>query len=295
MADRFRLKMATQLGEKIAKDFGYTDFHVDPVAIAKRKGIAVQAKPANVKGISGALIFAGSDATIVYSSEYDNAGFENFCVAHELGHYFMPGHPEEIRKQGGQHFSKADFTQGSSSIELEADHFASGLLLPSTFTKKFLSNSQIGLAGILGLAAKARCSRTAAAIRAAQCSEYPLAIVVSESDKVAYAFLSDGFKALGQLAFLKKGSPLPASLTRKFNAAAENALSTNQACAETTLADWFGADRGVGLDEEVIGLGKYGYTLTVLSSEQLPNNAEEDEDDEAQLEKNWDARFAYGR
>lgn len=295
MAGKFRLKMATQLGEKIAREAGYTDFPVSPSAIAKQKDITVLTKPAEVRGFTGALMLAGNNATIVYSTEYDNRGFENFCVAHELGHYFTPGHPEEILRQGGKHFSKADFTQGSSSIELEADHFASGLLLPSAFTKKLLWNNQVGLDGILALADKAHSSRTAAAIRAAECSEYPLAIVVSQGDSVAYAFLSDGFKSLGRLTFLRKGAPLPPSLTREFNATAENVLSTNRACAETSLANWFGADTDVGLDEEVIGLGNYGYTLTVLSSDGLSANPDGEEDEEAQLEKSWTPRFAYGR
>ena len=121
----FRLKMATQLGEKVAAEAGFTQFPVDPRKIAESKGITVQAKPAHVKGVSGALIFAGNDVTLIYSSEYNNAGFENFCIGHELGHYFLPGHPEEIMKQGGSHISRADFTQ-TTSIELEADHFASG-------------------------------------------------------------------------------------------------------------------------------------------------------------------------
>ena len=77
-----------------------------------------------------------------------------------------------------------------TSIELEADHFASGLLLPSRLTRKLLSNNQIGLDGILKLAETAHCSITAAAIRSAECGTYPVAIIVSKGNEIVYAFTS---------------------------------------------------------------------------------------------------------
>lgn len=290
----FRLKLATQIGEKVAAEAGFTSFPVRPLKIAEDNNIHVEAKPPDVQGISGALIFAGDQVTLIYSTEHNNHGFENFSIAHELGHYFLPGHPDEIMKAGGAHMSRANFTE-NTSIELEADHFASGLLLPSTLTRRFLQNNQVGLAGILGLADTAECSLTAAAIRAAECSPYPMAIVVSQGDKVAYAFLTDSFKALGKLTWLKKGSPLPASATKRFNADTTNVLSAKQAHAETDLGTWFDGSARIALDEEVIGLGRYGFTLTILSSETLPEDPDQEEDEEAELIEQWTPRFAYKR
>lgn len=290
----FRLKMATHLGEKTAAEAGFDRFPIDPHRIAAAKGIEVVAKPPEVRGISGALIFSGNHVCLIYSTEYANPGFEHFCIGHELGHFCIDGHPQEIMRQGGTHYSRANFTQ-NTSIELEADHFASGLLMPAALTRDFLSKSQIGLEGVLTLADAAGCSRTAAAIRAAECSAYPLAIVMSCGDEVAYAFLSESFKALGKLAFLRKGSALPSSLTRQFNQSNENVLGAKRACGQTTLADWFDCPGQVRLDEEIVGLGAYGYTLTVLSGEDLPIEDSDDEDDEADLQARWTPRFAYGR
>lgn len=290
----FRLKMATQHGEKIAEEFGFNQFPVKPRQIAKARDIAIRAKPAEVTGVSGAIIFADDSATIVYSTEYGNEGFENFSIGHELGHWFLPGHPEEIVKAGGSHISRANFTQ-NTSIELEADHFASGLLLPSNLTRKLLSNNQIGLDGILILAEAAHCSITAAAIRAAECGSYPMAIIVSKGNEIAYAFTSESFKNLGKLAFLRKGAPLPQGATRNFNAVAANIISAERAVGETDLATWFDGPGRITLDEEIMGLGKYGYTLTVLTSEELPENPLDEEDEDAELERRWTPRFAYGR
>jgi hypothetical protein len=289
----FRLKMATQLGEKIALDSGFTSFPVNPFKIAETKEIAVEAKPADVKGVSGAMIFAGGEARIIYSRDLNNRGHENFSVSHELGHYSLPGHPAEIQKQGGTHLSRANFSE-ASSIELEADHFASGLLLPSRLTRTFLDTHQVGLEGVLALADTAECSRTAAAIRAAQCSSYPIAVIVSRNDQIAYAFPSEEFKQLGKLDFLRKGTPLPSGLTKRFNSEASNVLQARKACGETRLGDWFGGAKGIALDEEVVGLGSYGFTLTILSSEAQVSAPDEEEDEDAELEKSWTAKFAYG-
>ncbi len=290
----FRLKMATQRGEKIAEEFGFTQFRINPHKIAEAKGIAIEAKPADVEGISGAIIFTKGSATIIYSTNYDNEGFENFCVAHELGHWFLPGHPEEIMKAGAAHMSRASFTQ-NTSIELEADHFASGLLLPSHLTRRFLSDNQVGLDGIIKLAEAAHCSVTAAAIRAAECSSYPMAIIVSKGPEIAYAFTSDSFKQLGKLAFLRKGTPLPIGATRQFNTNPASVLHDERMLEETDLSAWFDVPGKVMLDEEIIGLGRYGYTLTVLTSEALPEDPLAEEDEDPELERSWTPRFAYGR
>lgn len=291
---KFRLKLATQAGEKLAADAGFTAFPINPRKIAEDRNIEVQAKPPEAKGISGALIFANDQVTLIYSTEYDNRGFETFSIAHELGHFFLPGHPDEIMKAGGTHISRANFTE-NTSIELEADHFASGLLLPSTLTRKFLHNHQIGLDGIVDLAERAETSLTAAAIRAAECNPYPMAIVVSQAENVSYAFMTDSFKALGKLAWLKKGTPLPASETRTFNSDADKVLTAQRAHGETDLCTWFDGSSRIVLDEEIIGLGNYGYTLTILSSESLPEDPDQEEDEEAELVEQWTPRFAYKR
>ena len=292
---KFRLQMATQLGEKTAKDFGFSQFPIDPLYIARQKGIEVFPKRADVKGISGALILVGTKASLIYSTEYNNLGFENFCVAHELGHYFLPGHAEEILAAGGNHVSRADFIQ-NSSIELEADHFASGLLMPSALTGDLLGNAQIGLEGVLSLANTAHSSATAAAIRAAQCSPYPVAVIVSEGSTIAYAFFSEGFKGLDKTSFFfRKGDPLPLSMTRDFNSNADKVLGAEKTCCETKLSDWFDCQSRLTLDEEILGLGAYGYTLTVLSSDMLPHDPNEEEDEDEKLDRSWEPKFAYNR
>jgi hypothetical protein len=293
----FRLQMATQTGERVACDEGFTSLPVKPLVIAERKDLHVEKKPPGMKGVSGALIFMEPKPLLIYSSEHQNAGFENFSIAHELGHYCLPDHPDQILKSGGQHFSRAGFSEGSLSIELEADHFAAGLLMPDFLVRKLIEKSEVGLVSIRELAGSAEVSLTAAAIRVAQCARFPICIVVSEGATVRYAFPSESFKDLGRNIFLPKGTALPgASMTARFNALAGNIASGRQATGECRLRDWFDTDRNPALDEQVVGLGSYGLTLTVLSSDELAIDPDLDEEDEdATLEENWTPRFARGR
>lgn len=291
----FRLTMACQHGDRIAQEHGFTTFPVDPFKIAEAEQIDVEAKDPEHEGVSGCIIFHNNGVGIIYATHIRSEGFQRFTVAHELGHYFLDGHEEEIRKSSPIHLSRAGFTQGQSRIEIEADHFAAGLLMPSRLTRASLAKAPIGLDGVRYLANDAETSLTAAAIRTAECASYPVAVVVSRGGQVAYGFLSEGFKRLGRLRFLRKGDSLPATFTRTFNADPEKVRQGRTGCGATTLAAWFNGPSHVELDEEVIGLGKYGYTLTVLSSEALPDDPDEQEDEEQELIESWTPKHAYGR
>ncbi len=255
----------------------------------------VQAKKADQIGVSGGIIFNGEDVGIFYATNISNPGFQRFTVGHELGHYFLEGHPEEILKTGPLHASKAGFSQGNKAIEIEADHFSSGLLLPGHLVRQALGDGQIGLEGVEELSELSECSLTASAIRAAECSPYPMAVVMSRENQICYGFLSDGFKQLKPRAFPRKGDLLPDSTTRHFNSEKTNIEGAKRRIGETTLADWFDGPPKIVLDEEVLGLGSYGYTLTVFSSEELPEEPDEFEDEEANLIDSYTAKFAYGR
>lgn len=291
----FRPEWARKLGERKARELGIESFPVDPFMIAAEEDIYVEEHKTSQPGVSGGIIFDGLDVGIFYSTAIKSPGFHRFTIGHELGHYFLPGHPEEIKKSGPLHASKAGFSAGDRPIEIEADHFAAGLLLPGKLVRSALEDEQIGLVGIEQLALISECSLTASAIRAAECSPYPMAVVVSQADRICYGFLSEGFKQLGPRAYPRKGDLLPHTVTRQFNADPSNVTAGKRASNETTLADWFDGPPGVVLDEEVIGLGSYGFTMTVFSSEELPDDPHEAEDDEAELIESYRPKFACGR
>lgn len=292
---KFRLRMSRQRGEAIAKEFGFESFPIDPFLIAEAENIMVTAKPPDRKGVSGGIIFDNDNVGIFYATDIRSDGFQRFTVSHELGHYFLDGHPEEILQHSPMHFSRAGFSEGASSIEIEADHFASGLLMPTHLVRSHLLEEQIGMAGIQALADIAECSLTASAIRAAECSDYPIAVVVSQGEKICYAFFSESFKRLGKFSFPRKGALVRESATLNFNRNSENVVSRKSACAETDFSIWFDGSREIHLDEEIVGLGNYGHTLSVFSGEKLSLDPDNEEDDEEALTESWTPKFAYGR
>ena len=67
-------------------------------------------------------------------------------------------------------------------------------------------------------------------------------------------------------------------------------------CGQTTLANWFSCTRRLPLDEEVVGLGSYGFTLTVLTSDELAGGPDdEDLAEEEALIASSTPRIARGR
>lgn len=98
------------------------------------------------------------------------------------------------------------------------------------------------------------------------------------------------------MTFLRKGSALPVSATRDFSDHPDNVRRGRRQTVETTLAEWFDGSGHICLDEEIVDLGSFGYTLTVFSSDALAEHPDDDEAcEEARLIESYTPRFAYGR
>jgi Zn-dependent peptidase ImmA (M78 family) len=277
-----RYEMARRLGEKKALEFGFTEFPVDPFAIADRLGILVSPKPTSEPGVSGFLMKMGDTFGIMYATNIDNDGRKRFTVAHELGHYFLPGHPEHLFGSGdGVHASKSGFITRDPH-ELEADYFATGLLMPSQLFARAADNAGEGFKAVEALAALCGTSLTATAIRFAECSEHPVAAVVSDGDRVAFCAMSDCIRSCKGIEWLSKGSIVAGSTaTFKFNKDEANVAQGRRAEAWTTLDLWFDGAPELEMKEDVVGLGGYRKTLTMLfTNEPLEEDDEGGEDDD---------------
>jgi hypothetical protein len=116
--------------ERVLEQEGLDNLPICPRDIAARHDIVVKPKPAKSEGVTGFLMRMGSDFLICHASHLSNDGFIRFTIAHELGHYFIPGHPEALFGEGdGVHVSRA-FSPNGNRFEQEADGFASALLMP---------------------------------------------------------------------------------------------------------------------------------------------------------------------
>lgn len=275
MADT-RFKDATLHAEKLVSDEKF-ELPIDLMALAKSRDILVEAKSESAKGVSGMLLRAGDNFAIGYATHIKSNGFQRFSIAHELGHYFLPGHPEHVFG-GGKcvHESRAGFGSGDQ-VELEADHFAAGLLMPSRLFKAEAGKYADGFTAIEKAADRCQTSLTASAIRYAELTDAAVAIIISTGSSVNYCFVSRAMRGVRGYKHPVKGSVLPRdSLTRAFNQVESNVLTGQRGDDSADLIAWFHADDEIDASEEVIGLGDYGKTLTIICAE-IPDDDDVDD------------------
>ena len=285
--DTLSRRRAAAAAEELVSQLGIDDLPVDVFGIAKTIGVPVKAKPDVSSGVSGALIKIDNDFAIAYATHVRSAGFRRFSVGHELGHLHIPGHAEALLPAGEtMHESRAGY-RSENPYEREADEFSANLLMPKRLFRAAMRGASDGLSAILELTDLCETSTLATAIRYANLTSEAMAIVVSEGTTLRYAFLSDELKEFRDINWPKRNSSLPVVPTARFNRNRRNVIDSVQAEHETPMGDWFGGDHSATLGEEIIGLGQYGRTLTVLTSDL---SADEDESD-AGLEESWRPRF----
>jgi hypothetical protein len=138
------------------------------------------------------------------------------------------------------------------------------LLIPEFLFHKHRTEFPTGLDGVKGLAELFQTSLTATGIRYATLCTEPVAVVVSEGERVLYSVLSKAFVSrFGEPATPKgrfRNVPLE-SVTQKLNAGGKVVAEER---GVVPAKRWFPEASGE-VAEEVIGLGRYGKTLTVLT------------------------------
>jgi hypothetical protein len=281
---------AAVFGEQIASEHGFVALPVDALAIAASAKILVEPKPADAAGVSGMLVRLGEEFAISYATHIVSVGFQRFSIAHELGHYFLPGHVDAIFRDGDVHRSRAGY-QSSDKYEREADHFASGLLMPRRLFAAAMANGATGLEAVDRLATACQTSLTAAAIQFAKCAKEPVAIVVSSGKRIDYCFMSKPLQEFDGLDWVRKRDLVPSGApTCRFNTSVSKVQRGERIeGAGSDLQDWFGGERSIEISEDVIGLGGYGKTLTILYDIELPDL--EDESGEQELVDSWSPKF----
>jgi Zn-dependent peptidase ImmA (M78 family) len=260
---------------------GFTSLPINPKVVASTAQIGVMPWKPTKLGVSGFLMRSGNQFGIGYSTAIANEGFENFTIAHELGHYFLDGHPEAIFAGGNdRHYSRSGFVS-DDVYEKEADTFAAELLMPEKFFKAAIQKSGTGFAAIQNLANLGRTSLVATAIRYATTTGDPVAVILSSGNEVQWSFVSKELQQCRGVYTLGKKSILPPnSGTAKFNRDTAKIANAEKFETVCSLRDWFERAPDVEFQEDVVGLGHYGKTLTVLFTEESLRDEDEDDEEE---------------
>jgi hypothetical protein len=281
MSDKLARAEAEKTAQTIVEECGFTAFPICPFEIAKRHDIHVEAKESTEPGVSGFLMRVGNVFGIQYAQHIANDGFIRFTVAHELGHYFLPGHPEKLFPCGdGIHQSKSGFISGDP-VERQADYFASALLMPVDQFHEAVNKAGSGFSAIEKLARLCKTSITATAIRYTYFTDEAVAVIISSGERIDSCFMSDRIRDLRGITWIKKGDLLPTgTVTARFNADQSNVVQARQDEGTSTLSDWFDGGPDVEINEDVVGLGSYGKTITILFTDEPLEDDDEDSDDD---------------
>ena len=270
-------QQAEQLAEGVITRLKFSSLPINPSEIAKKNGLMVKAMSLTEPGISGVFMKTGDNFGIGYSTRIKNDGFINFTIAHELGHYFLPGHVDYLFCDGQTiHYSKGEFLS-TDPHEKEADYFAAALLMPKLLFVPAMRTAGKGFAAINHLKTLCQTSLTATAIRYAAFAEDPVAIIMSAGNCVEFCLISESLKEVRGVSGLSKGTFLPEGTpTAKFNANPNHAGSCDSVAAYVSLDDWFEGAPQVEMNEDVAGLGGYGRTLTVIFTDKEIDDDERD-------------------
>lgn len=131
---------------------------------------------------------------------------------------------------------------------------------------------------------------TATAIRYAQHTDDVVAVVLSAGKKIKYCFMSKPLQEIVGGNRIAKGEALPPDTpTYNFNLDADRVANAERAAGVSELQDWIGGRHRVEMDEDVVGLGGYGRTLTVLTA-RAAVDLEELQEEEEMLDS-WRPRF----
>jgi Zn-dependent peptidase ImmA (M78 family) len=152
---------------------------IDPSAIAEGQDIEVHRMPDAYAGVSGMLIKRKDNFHIAYNTFIKSVGFHRFSIGHELGHYVLEGHIDELLPFGqDRHISEAGFVS-ENRFEREADHFAAGLLMPEFLFRPAMARAGEGLDAIETLRRQCATSLTATAIRYQELTDEAVAVIQS--------------------------------------------------------------------------------------------------------------------
>lgn len=188
-----------------------------------------------------------------------------FTLAHELGHFFIDEHREALLAgRVPSHPSHCDH-RSPRLVEVEADTFASGLLMPWSRFLPAARRAKLGLPGVLELAGAFRVSLTAAALRYVRADLVPCVLVKWGPAGYEWKWCSESAYRGGLRKTIESGDRLPRDCpTAKALKGAAGVVEGG-----TTKSAWFPfVDRSWESNtifrEHALSLGKFGALSLVF-------------------------------
>jgi Zn-dependent peptidase ImmA (M78 family) len=241
----------------------------------------------------GLLAFEDRSSGTILVNARSNRQRRRFTIGHELGHFLNPWH----KPHGAEGFrctardmrlGRAKVGDRAAQMEVEANRFSAGLLLPLPHFQKDLARLKtIDVGHVLSLATRYDMSKESTARRYVEENDEPSAAVVSQNGKLLRCYRHKSFPFVD----VRAGQPLPGGSA---TARLELGEGTCSGWAEVDGGLWLDTNRGRGsrtVYEQVLAQ-QQGFRLTLLTVEDTATIANEEEEDEEQtLEAAWTPRF----
>lgn len=201
-----------------------------------------------------------------------DSGRARFTLGHELGHYYIDAHRRALQSGSTtRHPSFADH-QSDNPLEVEADHFACHLLMPTARFVRAAKGRAAGLETILALKDVFGTSITSTAIRYTKLDLAPCTLVKWSGDGFGWKWFSGSTFAAGYRRTIENVEKVPKDSPTGRALAGETPPAGGIFKAGTLASAWFrgvlpGTSKDVVFIEQAISLGEFGV-LTFLAPEQ---------------------------
>ncbi len=170
----------------LLRKFNISTIPINIYEICSLLNIEIKLKDLDSQGI---FILKNGVKRILLNKNIQYESRKIFTVAHEIGHYIIPGH-ENIYRCSKEDIEKY---QSNNIIEREANEFAAELLMPENFFNKDVDQHSLSLKNIQKLSQKYFTSLSSTAIKFIKNTKDIGAIVLSENGYVVWYFKSEEF------------------------------------------------------------------------------------------------------
>lgn len=173
---------------EILYSFGFKTTPIDPFIIGDYLGLKFTFE--DIRDAEAYLLVSCGKKLIVMKDFTIFTPRINFTVAHEIGHYYLPWHKNHFFKCKS---SDIETYNHKRKQEIEANIFASELIIPSFLIKQDINKLQFNINNIKQLSIKYNTSLTSLAIKAIQFTYDPVCIVFTEHNRIKWFLKSDSF------------------------------------------------------------------------------------------------------
>jgi Zn-dependent peptidase ImmA (M78 family) len=200
MQEKIKMELSNQRKVELSELAEFISMEYCPQGIIYPEIIAKQSKISYNYGDYGdcfdGLLEKDERSFHIYLNNQNKLATDNprirFSFAHELGHYFIDEHRNAMIKGKSLHKSYNQFLR-KNIVEVEADFFASNLLMPKCYFRKSIGNKKFSADLINDLKTEYKISFTACAIRLMNIDIHPFMIVFAEKGHIKWKYSSADF------------------------------------------------------------------------------------------------------